>query len=88
MAKEKTARPRGQWRENIVASYRVTKAAYSWLPFALLAGALVPLLIGILLAFLNASLLKLYCDSLIHNRDNCHDKLCYLIKIFLKLVFA
>lgn len=51
MAKDKSARPRGQWRENIVANYKVTKSVYSWLPIALIAGALVPLILGIVLAF-------------------------------------
>ncbi|MBR5951624.1 MAG: DUF4191 family protein [Actinomycetaceae bacterium] len=51
MARNKTQKPRSQWRENFVAAYRITKMAYSWLPIALLAGIIVPLLLGIGIAF-------------------------------------
>lgn len=50
MAKDKPARPRGQWRENIVANYKITKSVYSWLPIALIVAALIPLAVGIVLA--------------------------------------
>lgn len=51
MAKNKSRQPRGQWRENIVQNYKITKSVYSWLPIALIAGALVPLILGVTVAF-------------------------------------
>ena len=51
MAKDKPKKPRGQWRDTIVTLYKVTKATYSWLPIALIVGILVPLALGITLAF-------------------------------------